>query len=39
MREGQVYFRAGEVFVCRCTSWRSDHEENIAQVNWLLQKL
>lgn len=37
MREGQVYFRAGEVLYAGVLHGGLTHEENIAQVNWLLQ--
>lgn len=37
MREGQVYFRAGEVVYAGVMHGGLSHEENIAQVNWLLQ--
>lgn len=37
MREGQVYFCAGEVLYAGVLHGGLTHEENIAQVNWLLQ--
>ncbi len=37
MREGQVYFRVGEVLYAGVLHGGLTHEENIAQVNWLLQ--
>ncbi len=37
MREGQVYFHAGEVLYAGVLHGGLTHEENIAQVNWLLQ--
>lgn len=37
MREGQVYYRAGEIVYAGVMRGGLKHEENIAQVNWLLQ--
>lgn len=37
MREGQVYYRAGEVVYAGVMRGGLSHEENAAQVNWLLQ--
>lgn len=37
MREGQVYFRAGEVVYAGVLHGGLSHDENVAQVNWLLQ--
>lgn len=37
MREGQVYYRAGEVVYAGIMRGGLKHEENIVQVNWLLQ--
>ncbi len=37
IREGQVYYRAGEVVYAGVMRGGLKHEENIAQVNWLLQ--
>ncbi len=37
MREGQVYYRAGEVVYAGVMRGGLGHEENVAQVNWLLQ--
>ena len=37
MREGQVFYRAGEVVYAGIMRGGLKHEENIAQVNWLLQ--
>ncbi len=36
MREGQVFYRAGEVVTAGIMRGGLTHEENIAQVNWLL---
>lgn len=37
MREGQVYYRTGEVVYAGVMRGGLKHDENIAQVNWLLQ--
>lgn len=37
MREGQVYYRAGEIVYAGVMRGGLKHEENVAQVNWLLQ--
>lgn len=37
MREGQVFYRAGEVVYAGIMRGGLKHDENIAQVNWLLQ--
>ena len=37
MREGQVYYRAGEIIYAAVLNGGKDHAENEAQVNWLLQ--
>lgn len=37
MREGQVYYRAGEVVYAGIMRGGLSHDENEAQVNWLLQ--
>lgn len=37
MREGQVYYRAGEVIYAGVMRGGLTHDENMAQVNWLLQ--
>ena len=37
MREGQVYFRAGEVLYAGVLHGGLTMKKNIAQVNWLLQ--
>lgn len=37
MREGQVYYRAGEIVYAGIMRGGLKHEENVAQVNWLLQ--
>lgn len=37
IREGQVFYRAGEVVYSGVMHGGLSHEENIAQVNWLLQ--
>ncbi|MDO4921750.1 MAG: DUF3084 domain-containing protein [Phascolarctobacterium sp.] len=37
MREGQVYYRAGEIVYAGIMRGGLKHEENIVQVNWLLQ--
>lgn len=36
MREGQVFYRAGEVVYAGIMRGGLSHEENVAQVNWLL---
>ena len=36
MREGQVFYRAGEVVYAGIMRGGLDHEQNVAQVNWLL---
>ncbi|MBR2039443.1 MAG: DUF3084 domain-containing protein, partial [Phascolarctobacterium sp.] len=36
MREGQVFYRAGEVVYAAVMRGGLDHEQNVAQVNWLL---
>lgn len=36
MREGQVFYRAGEVVTAGIMRGGLTHEENVAQVNWLL---
>lgn len=36
MREGQVFYRAGEVVYAGVMRGGLSHEENVAQVNWLL---
>ncbi len=36
MREGQVFYRAGEVVTAGVMRGGLSHEENVAQVNWLL---
>lgn len=37
MREGQVYYRAGEVVFAGVMRGGLKHEENMVQMNWLLQ--
>ncbi len=37
MREGQVYYRAGEVIFAGVMRGGLKHEENMVQMNWLLQ--
>ncbi|MCQ2359225.1 MAG: DUF3084 domain-containing protein [Phascolarctobacterium sp.] len=37
MREGQVYYRAGEIVYQAVMRAGLKHEQNVAQVNWLLQ--
>ena len=37
MREGQVYYRAGEVVYAGVMRGGLKHDANVAQVNWLLQ--
>ena len=37
MREGQVYYRAGEVVFAGVMRGGLKHKENIIQMNWLLQ--
>lgn len=37
MREGQVYYRAGEVVFAGVMRGGLKHEENVIQMNWLLQ--
>ncbi len=37
MREGQVFYRAGEVVYAAVMRSGLDHEQNVAQVNWLLE--
>ncbi len=37
MREGQVYYRAGEVIFAGVMRGGLKHEENLVQMNWLLQ--
>ena len=37
MREGQVYYRAGEVVYASVMRGGLKHDANVAQVNWLLQ--
>ena len=37
MREGQVYYRAGEIVYAGILRSGLKHDENVAQVNWLLQ--
>lgn len=37
IREGQVFYRAGEIVYSGIMRGGLSHEENIAQVNWLLQ--
>lgn len=36
MREGQVFYRAGEVVYAGIMRGGLSHEENVAQINWLL---
>ena len=36
MREGQVFYRAGEVVYAGIMRGGLDHEQNVAQVNWIL---
>lgn len=37
IREGQVFYRAGEIVYSGIMRGGLSHEENVAQVNWLLQ--